>query len=212
TPAVRLPSSVVEQLTCNEQVIRSIRMGGSSITPTFTEGVAMSSNSFPHESFDDLLAANAEYQKSFKYSELTGSAAKGLAIVTCMDSRINPLSVVGMRSGDAKILRNAGARVTEDVLRTLVLATYLLNVNRILVMPHTDCRMAQGEESAIHKLIDEQYGVNTSSLEFRTTTDQRGALASDINRVRSYPLLRNGVVVAGAIYDVKTGTIEPFEG
>ena len=212
TPAVRLPSSVVEQLTCNEQVIRSIRMGGSSITPSITEGVTMSNNSFPHESFDDLLAANVEYQKTFKYSGLTGSAAKGLAIVTCMDSRINPLSVIGLRSGDAKILRNAGARVTEDVIRTLVLATYLLNVNRILVMPHTDCRMAQGEEAAIHKLIDEQYGVNTSSLEFRTTTDQKGALASDLNRIRSYPLLREGVVVAGAIYDVKTGTIEPFEG
>jgi carbonic anhydrase len=172
----------------------------------------MPDNTFPHESFDDLLAANSDYQKDFKYSELTGSAARGLAIVTCMDSRINPLSVVGMRSGDAKILRNAGARVTEDVLRTLVLATYLLNVNRILVMPHTDCRMAQGEESAIHKLIEDQYGVNTSSLEFRTTTDQKGALAIDVNRVRSYPLLRQGVVVAGAIYDVKTGTITPFEG
>ena len=100
----------------------------------------MTDNSFPHDSFDDLLAANAEYQKSFKYSGLTGSAAKGLAIVTCMDSRINPLSVIGLRSGDAKILRNAGARVTEDVIRTLVLATYLLNVDRILVMPHTDCK------------------------------------------------------------------------
>lgn len=172
----------------------------------------MAENSFPHESFDDLLSANSEYQKTFKYSELTGSAARGLAIVTCMDSRINPLSVVGMKSGDAKILRNAGARVTEDVLRTLVLATYLLNVNRILVMPHTDCRMAQGEEAAIHKLIDEKYGVNTSSLEFRTTTDQKGALAIDLNRIRSYPLLRDGVSVAGAIYDVKTGAIEPFEG
>ena len=98
----------------------------------------MSAQEFPHEQFDDLLAANAEYQKGFKYSELTGVAKQGLAIVTCMDSRINPLSVVGMRSGDAKILRNAGARVTEDVLRTLVLATYLLGVKRILVMPHTD--------------------------------------------------------------------------
>ena len=212
TPAVRLPSSVVEQLTCNEQVIRSIRMGGSSITPSITEGVTMSNNSFPHESFDDLLAANVEYQKTFKYSGLTGSAAKGLAIVTCMDSRINPLSVIGLRSGDAKILRNAGARVTEDVIRTLVLATYLLNVNRILVMPHTDCKMAENDEADFHKLIDEQYGVNTSSLEFRTSRDQRGSLASDLNRIRSYPLLREGVVVAGAIYDVKTGTIEPFEG
>ena len=172
----------------------------------------MTDNSFPQDSFDDLLAANAEYQKSFKYSGLSGSAARGLAIVTCMDSRINPLSVVGMRSGDAKILRNAGARVTEDVLRTLVLATYLLNVDRILVMPHTDCAMARGDEAAIHKLIDDKYGVNTSSLEFKTTSDQLGALATDINRVRSYPLLRDGVVVAGAIYDVKTGTITPYEG
>jgi carbonic anhydrase len=172
----------------------------------------MSTESFSHESFDDLIAANTQYQKTFKYSELSGSAAKGLAIVTCMDSRINPLSVVGMNSGDAKILRNAGARVTEDVLRTLVLATYLLNVNRILVMPHTDCAMARGDEAAIHKLIDEKYGINTSSLEFKTTTDQVGALASDINRVRSYPLLREGVVVAGAIYDVKTGKITPYQG
>ncbi len=148
----------------------------------------------------------------FQEELLTGQAQKGLAIVTCMDSRINPLSVMGMQSGDAKILRNAGARVTEDVIRTLVLATYLLNVNRILVMPHTDCKMAENDEADFHKLIVEQYGVNTSSLEFRTSRDQRGALASDLNRIRSYPLLREGVVVAGAIYDVKTGTIEPFEG
>ena len=172
----------------------------------------MLNDSFPHDAFSEELAANGEYIKSFKYSGLTGVAQKGLAIVTCMDSRINPLSVIGLRSGDAKILRNAGARVTEDVIRTLVLATYLLNVNRILVMPHTDCKMAENDEADFHKLIDEQYGVNTSSLEFRTTTDQVGALATDINRVRSYPLLRDGVVVAGAIYDVKTGSITPYEG
>jgi len=78
----------------------------------------MQSNHFPTDGFTDVLAANKEYVAQFKYSELTGRAAKGLAIVTCMDSRINPLSVGGMRSGDAKILRNAGARVTDDVLRT----------------------------------------------------------------------------------------------
>ena len=172
----------------------------------------MTSNNFSHQIFGDLITANEEYQKRFQYSELTGAALRGLAIVTCMDSRINPLSVIGMKSGDVKILRNAGARVTEDVLRTLVLATYLLNVSRILVMPHTDCKMAELSESEIHKIIDEQYGVNTSSLEFRTTKDQLGALASDLNRIRAYPLLRQGVSVAGAIYDVKTGAITPFEG
>ena len=166
---------------------------------------------FPHDRFDDLLAANSEYQKQFKYSELTGRAQRGLAIVTCMDSRINPLSVVGMRSGDAKILRNAGARVTEDVLRTLVLATYLLGVDRILVMPHTDCRMAKGDEAQIHDLIEREYGVDTRSLEFRTVNDQIAALATDVQRIRSYPLLPKNVAVGGAIYDVKTGSISAVE-
>jgi carbonic anhydrase len=171
----------------------------------------MPAQEFPHDKFDDLLAANSEYQKSFKYSELTGRAQKGLAIVTCMDSRINPLSVVGMRSGDAKILRNAGARVTEDVLRTLVLATYLLGVDRILIMPHTDCRMASAEEAEIHATIKEQYGVDTRSLEFRTVADQIRALAIDVQRVRSYPLIRQGVSVAGAVYNVADGSITPID-
>ena len=171
----------------------------------------MPAQEFPHDKFDDLLAANSEYQKTFKYSELTGRAQKGLAIVTCMDSRINPLSVVGMRSGDAKILRNAGARVTEDVLRTLVLATYLLGVDRILIMPHTDCRMASAEEAEIHATIKEQYGVDTRSLEFRTVADQIRALAIDVQRVRSYPLIRKGVSVAGAVYNVADGSITPID-
>ena len=166
---------------------------------------------FPHEEFADAFAANDEYVKGFKYSELTGVAQKGMAIVTCMDSRITPLSVVGMHPGDAKILRNAGARVTEDVLRTLVLATYLLGVKRILIMPHTNCRMAMGEESDIHALIEREHGVDTRSLEFRTVSDQSKALITDVNRVRSYPLLNKGVVVGGAIYDVTNGKITPVD-
>ena len=171
----------------------------------------MTDGKFPHQEFDDLLAANIEYQKTFKYSDLTGVAKKGLAIVTCMDSRINPLSVIGMRSGDVKILRNAGARVTEDVLRTLVLASYLLGVNRILIMPHTDCRMAKSEESEIHQLISREFGVDTRSLEFRTVSNQKSALATDVQRVRSYPFIKKGVVVAGAIYDVSNGSITPLD-
>ena len=171
----------------------------------------MSDNSFPHESFSAEIAANDEYIKTFKYSGLTGVAQKGLAIVTCMDSRINPLSVMGMSSGDAKILRNAGARVTEDVLRTLVLATYLLGVKKILVMPHTNCRMASEEESDIHEYIEKEFGVNTRSLEFRTVLDQEAALAIDVNRIRAFPFLNKDVVVGGAIYDVATGKITPVD-
>ena len=166
---------------------------------------------FPKDDFFDVLNANQLFVNSFCHSQLTGTARKGLAIVTCMDSRISPLAVVGMQAGDAKILRNAGARVTDDVLRTLVLASYLLGVNRVLVMPHTDCRMANADEATIHATIKDQFGVDTKSLEFRTVSDQRAALAIDVTRIRTYPLLQKGVSVAGAIYNVSTGQLEPID-
>jgi carbonic anhydrase len=164
---------------------------------------------FPFDDFSDIVSANETFVQSFRHSELTGTARRGLAIITCMDSRINPLAVVGMQAGDAKILRNAGARVTDDVLRTLVLASYLLGVSRVLVMPHTDCRMARDDEETIHATIEEQFGVDTRSLEFRTVSDQRAALEIDVNRIRQFPLLQRGVSVAGALYHVETGLLEP---
>ena len=162
------------------------------------------------ENFADLIASNKSYAAGFKSSGLSGEAKKGLAIVTCMDSRIDPLHIVGMEAGDAKILRNAGARVTEDVLRTLVLATHLLGVNRVLVMPHTDCRMASGEEHEIHAAIKEKSGVDTRSIEIRTVKDQKKALLADITRVETYPLLASNLKVMGAIFDVATGTLAPI--
>ena len=166
---------------------------------------------FPLDSFSDVLAANAEYADAFTAFELSGWAAKGLAVVTCMDSRIDPLAVLGMAPGDVKILRNAGARVTEDVLRTLVLATYLLGVTRVLVMPHTDCRMASGDEADVHQLILDKHGVDTRSVEIRTVTDQMAALITDVVRVRAYPLLPADLVVAGAVFDVRTGKLTPID-
>ena len=162
------------------------------------------------QDFSDLFAANAEFVKGFKSQELTGEARKGLAIITCMDSRIDPLRIVGMQPGDAKILRNAGARVTEDVLRTLVLATYLLNVNRVLVMPHTDCRMASGTEDEIHAAIKERSGVDTRGIEIRTVKDQVAALNADLVRIKSFPLLPKELAVTGGIYDVKSGKLNPL--
>ena len=157
--------------------------------------------------FKDLFEANKEFVKEFKSHDLTGQAKKGLAIVTCMDSRIDPLRIVGMKAGDAKILRNAGARVTEDVLRTLILATHLLNVSRVLVMPHTDCKMASGSEEQIHAAIFEKSGIDTRSIEIRTVTDQIAALKSDLVRIQQFPLLPKGISVVGAIYDVKSGSL-----
>jgi carbonic anhydrase len=159
--------------------------------------------------FADVLEANSEYARHFSDSELTGVARKGLAVVTCMDSRIDPIALLGMVPGDVKILRNAGARVTEDVLRTLVLANHLLGVNRVLVMPHTDCRMASAEEAQMHEAIFAASGIDSRGIEIRTVTDQLGALKLDVTRVRAYPLLSKTIVVGGAIFDVHTGLLMP---
>ena len=166
---------------------------------------------FPNDAFSDVLAANADYAETFVGLGLGGRAAKGLAVVTCMDSRIDPLAILGMKAGDVKILRNAGARVTDDVLRTLVLACYLLDVTRVLVMPHTRCRMVGSAEDDIHALIEERYGVDTYSLEFRTVLDQESSLRRDIRRIRSFPMLPADLVVGGAVYDVDTGRLTPFD-
>ncbi|MDO8307999.1 MAG: carbonic anhydrase [Actinomycetota bacterium] len=166
---------------------------------------------FPAVPFADVLAANERYAAQYSASALTGWAAQGLAVITCMDSRIDPLNVLGMAPGDVKILRNAGARVTDDVLRTLVLATYLLGVTRVLVMPHTDCRMASGEEVDVHQSILEKSGVDTRSIEIRTVTDQVSALITDVVRIRAFPLLPQDLVVGAAILDVSTGRLRPME-
>lgn len=166
---------------------------------------------FPVEVFADVLAANDAYAVDYVDSGLTGWARKGLAVITCMDSRIDPLSVLGLEPGDVKILRNAGARVTDDVLRTLMLAAHLLGVTRVLVMPHTDCRMASGEEADIHQAIKEKSGIDTRSIEIRTVTDQRSAVITDLTRIRTFPLLPADLVAAGALLDIRTGRLAPYD-
>ncbi|HVF18683.1 MAG TPA: carbonic anhydrase [Mycobacteriales bacterium] len=157
--------------------------------------------------FADVLAANDSYAGRYQLSELEARAAKGLAVLTCMDSRIDPLRMLGLEPGDAKILRNAGARVTDDVLRTLVLASYLLGVERVMVVAHTRCRMADTTPDDVHRAIVDAGGPDTRDLAFLTTSDQQESLCADVERVRDYPYLRD-IAVAGFVYDVNTGRLE----
>ena len=156
--------------------------------------------------FADVLAANATYAHGFPLAGLQARAARGLAVLTCIDSRIEPLAMLGLRPGDAKILRNAGARVTDDVLRTLVLASYLLGVDRAMIVAHTDCRMATGSEEEIHMAVSEAGGPDTRNLAFLVTGDQEATLRADLERVRSWPYLAR-LQVGGFLYDVDTGRI-----
>lgn len=166
---------------------------------------------FPQSEFADVLAANEKFADSFASQELTGTARKGLAIITCMDSRIDPLQIVGMSAGDVKILRNAGARVTDDVLRTLVLATHLLGVDRVLVMPHTNCKMASATAPQIHEALREASGFDTRSLDIAVVSDQVQALHDDLIRIQASPYLPDDLTVGGAIYDVFTGELHPVD-
>lgn len=156
--------------------------------------------------YDDVLEANERYAKGFALAGLQARAAKGLAVLTCIDSRIEPLEMLGLRPGDAKILRNAGARVTDDVLRTLVLAHYLLGVDRAMVIAHTDCRMAAGSEEDVHTAVRESGGPDTRSLAFLVTSDQEATVRADVQRVRSWPYLAR-LDAGGFLYDVGTGRI-----
>jgi carbonic anhydrase len=165
---------------------------------------------FPEQDFRDVLEANRSYAEGLRSHDLAGRAAKGLAILTCIDSRIDALAVAGMHEGDAYIIRNAGARVTDDVLRSLVLATTLMSVDRVLVMPHTRCTMASWDEASIHERIRDEFGLDTRSLEFRTVADQADALRTDVTRIRALPFLPVGVSVGGAIYHVESGLLEPI--
>lgn len=157
--------------------------------------------------FADVLAANIDYSAEFAGQQLTGRAARGLAVVTCMDSRIAPLEMLGLRAGDAKILRNAGGRVTDEVLRTLVIAVQLLGVDRVMVIGHTDCRMTKSTDEQIHAELSRR-GIDTRSLDFGTIADQWATLQRDVQRVRSCPYLPADLAVAGYVYDTATGRLD----
>jgi carbonic anhydrase len=158
--------------------------------------------------FDDLLAANREFAETFDMAGFDGIAHAGVAIVTCMDSRIAPLAMVGLKPGDAKIFRNPGGRVTEQALEALVLGVHLLNVKRILVIPHTRCAMTANSERDLRQQITESAGVSADWQMFSVVTDQLRALEDDIQAIRAHPLIPDSIRVGGFMYDVDTGLLE----
>jgi carbonic anhydrase len=161
----------------------------------------------PDNPFADVLASNHDHAAAYAGADLAARAAKGLAVLTCMDSRLDPLAMLGLQIGDAKILRNAGARVTDDVLDTLVAAAYLLGVERVMVIAHTRCRMASASGDDVHAAIRAAGGPDTRSIAFLTAPDQHAALRGDVQRILSWPYLPD-VVAGGFLYDVASGRLQ----
>lgn len=159
--------------------------------------------------FEDLLAANRRFADTFSLKGFDGIAAAGVAVITCMDSRIDPLGMLGLKPGDAKIFRNPGGQVDAAALEALVLGVHLLNVDRILIIPHTRCAMASATEDQLHARVSELAGHNVAWQRFHVIDDQRRTLMHDIEKVQTHPLIEGRAEVAGFIYDVDTGLINP---
>ena len=161
--------------------------------------------------FDDLLAANAEYAADFHYSGFDGIAHAGIGVVTCMDSRIPPLEMLGLKAGDAKVLRSAGGRVTEMTMTGLVLGVQLLGVRRIMIVPHTRCAMAAMSEDALRAKVELAAGKPAGYLPISVIPDQLEALRRDVAAVREHPLIGEEIVVGGFMYDVDTGKLDQID-
>jgi carbonic anhydrase len=157
--------------------------------------------------FDDLLEANREYAATFTGGDFDGVAHAGVAIVTCMDSRIDPLRMLGLQHGDAKMFRNPGGRVTPQAFDALVLAVHLLGVDRILIVPHTRCAMASSTEAQLRQRVSESAGVDASWQPFDVVDDQLQTLTDDVRKVSTHPLISGRATVGGFLYDVDTGLL-----
>ncbi len=158
--------------------------------------------------FDDLIAANQDFSATFELGGFDGVAHAGVAIVTCMDSRIDPLRMVGLHAGDAKIFRNPGGRVTAAALEALVLGVHLLGVERVLIIPHTKCAMATSTEKEMQARVGESAGQDASWHPFHVIDNQVASLEEDVRKVRTHPLIPTTVKVGGFIYSVDSGLIE----
>ena len=155
-----------------------------------------------------LLAENERYTEAFDRSALTAAPLSGLAIVACMDARLDVEETLGLRTGDAHIIRNAGGLVTDDVIRSLVVSQQLMGTNEIVVIEHTGCGLHGVDEDAVRARLAGSIGVMAEDIPvaFGAFEDLEANLRAQVAILRDHQLLRR-VPVHGLIFDVTTGRL-----
>lgn len=154
---------------------------------------------------DEALAANRRYAESFTDRELPTRPARRLAVLCCMDSRIDLFAVLGLRNGEVHMVRNAGGVVTEDAVRSLALSHWALGTESILVIQHTRCGLERLDEEALRDRIGRETGAEAPRFgRFEDVTESVGA---SVAALRANPLFA-GMTVRGAVYDVDTGRLD----
>ena len=152
-----------------------------------------------------FLKANERYAASFAKGHLPMPPSRHVAVVACMDARLDPARVLGLEEGDAHVIRNAGGRAA-DAIRSLIISQQLLGTREVVVIHHTDCGMLTFTDAQLRQKVRDELGAETDTS-FLSFSDVDQSVRDDVAAIRESRLLLKGVPVAGFVYDVKTGRL-----
>jgi carbonic anhydrase len=156
---------------------------------------------------DELLRNNAEFAASFAGGDLPMPPGRGLAVVACMDARLNVYALLGLREGEAHVIRNAGGVVTDDVLRSLVISQRLLGTREVILIHHTDCGMLTFSDDQVKADIEADTGVRPH-FALESFPDLERDIRQSIARIKASPFVPHKDSVRGFVYDVRSGALE----
>ena len=157
--------------------------------------------------FENFLKANQAYVELHGDLHLSIKPKTKVAIVTCMDSRLHVAPALGLALGDAHILRNAGGRVTDDMIRSLVISQQQMGTREIVVLHHTDCGAQTFNNEDFQEHLKCELGVDISGQDFLPFQDVDESVREDMKLLRECPLIPDDVIISGAVYDVDTGSM-----
>ncbi|TMC05935.1 MAG: carbonic anhydrase [Chloroflexi bacterium] len=156
---------------------------------------------------DELLRKNASYARSFDKGSLPLPPAKHLAVLACMDARLDVHKILGLNEGDAHVIRNAGGVATDDAIRSLVISQRLLGTNEIILIHHTDCGMLTFKDDDVKRQIESDTGIRPA-FALEAFPDVEEDVRQSIARIQASPFIPNKSSVRGFVYDVKSGKLE----
>lgn len=155
---------------------------------------------------DEALAANADYAAGFAERDREAAPTRRVAVVACMDARLRPEDALGLSLGEAHVVRNAGGRVTDDVVRSLMLSSAVLGTREAVVIHHTDCGLLGATNDELRKRVAEITGQDVSATDFLPFDDAEGTLIDDVRAIEGDARLAFDDVT-GLLYDVRTGRL-----
>ena len=156
---------------------------------------------------DELLRNNAEFASSFSNGDLPMPPSRNLAVVACMDARLNVYALLGLREGEAHVIRNAGGVVSDDVLRSLVISQRLLGTREVILIHHTDCGMLTFTDDQLKADIEAETGVRPH-FALEAFSDLERDIRQSIARIKASPFVPHRDAVRGFVYDVRTGALQ----